>query len=84
MTRTTNQVNRALAAQYPAGGGVTFMDLTALFVRDGQVDRTQFYDDQLTPPDPPLHPTAQAQQRIAEAIEPALAAMIGDRRHLGA
>jgi lysophospholipase L1-like esterase len=84
VTRTTNQVNRALAAQYPAGGGVTFMDLTALFVRDGQVDRTQFYDDLLTPPDPPLHPTAQAQQRIAEAIEPALAAMIGDRRHLGA
>ncbi|MFL5336473.1 MAG: GDSL-type esterase/lipase family protein, partial [Geminicoccaceae bacterium] len=82
VTRTTNEVNRALAARYPAGSGVAFMDLTALFVRDGQVDRTQFYDDELTPPDPPLHPTAQAQQRIAEAIEPTLAAIMGDRNHL--
>ena len=56
----------------------TYMDLSALFMRDGQVDRTQFLDDQLTPPDPPLHPTAQAQERMAQAIEPTLAAMLGD------
>jgi lysophospholipase L1-like esterase len=82
VTRTTNEVNRALAARYPAGSGVTFMDLTAMFVRDGQADRTLFYDDLLTPPDPPLHPTAQTQERIAEAIEPTLAAMMGDPNHL--
>ncbi|HYZ61909.1 MAG TPA: acetylhydrolase, partial [Acetobacteraceae bacterium] len=83
VTRTTNQVNRALAGRYPAGGTVTFLDLTVLFLRsDGEVDRTQFFDDLLTPPDPPLHPTAQAQQRIAEAIEPTLAVMMGDRNHL--
>jgi len=81
-TRTTNQVNRALAARYPAGGPVSFIDLTGLFLRDGEVDRTQFLDDLLTPPDPPLHPTAQAQQRIAEAIEPTVAALMGDRSHL--
>ncbi len=79
VTRTTEAVNRELAARYPAGGAITFMDLTALFMRDGQFDRTQFYDDFLTPPDPPLHPTAQAQARMAEAIEPTLAAMLGDR-----
>lgn len=79
VSRTTAEVNRALADLYPAGGPVTFMDLTRLFLRDGQVDRTQFYDDLLDPPDPPLHPTAQAQARIAEAIEPTLASMMGDR-----
>ncbi len=79
VSRTANAVNLGLAERYPPGGDVTFMDLSRLFVRDGQVDRTQFFDDQLDPPDPPLHPTAQAQERIAEAIEPTLAAMLGDR-----
>ena len=84
VTRTTEQVNRELALRYPGGGPVTYKDLTALFLRDGQVDRTQFYDDFLTPPDPPLHPTAQAQARLAEAIEPTLAAMLGDRPRVNA
>ena len=79
VSRTANTVNRELAERYAAGGDVVFMDLARLFVRDGQVDRTQFFDDQLEPPDPPLHPTAQAQARMAEAIEPTLAAMLGDR-----
>ena len=81
VTRTTNQVNRALAERFPGGSAVAYMDLGPLFLRGGEVDRTQFLDDHLTPPDPPLHPTAQAQQRMAEAIEPTLAAMLGDRRH---
>jgi len=79
VSRTANAVNRDLAERYASGGDVTFMDLSRLFIRDGQVDRTQFYDDQLDPPDPPLHPTAQAQARMAEAIEPTLAGMLGDR-----
>ena len=78
-TRTTDEVNRELARLYPPGGPVRFMDLAPLFMRDGEVDRTQFYDDLLSPRDPPLHPTAQAQARMAEAIEPVLAAMLGDR-----
>ncbi len=81
VTRTTAEINRALAERYPAGGPITYMDVTALFMRSGEVDRTQFLDDQLTPPDPPLHPTAQAQRKLAEAIEPTVAAMMGDRRH---
>ncbi len=81
VTRTTNQVNRALAERFAPGDPVAFLDVGGLFIRGGEVDRTQFYDDQLTPPDPPLHPTAQAQARLAEAIEPTLAAMLGDRRH---
>jgi len=83
VTRTTNQINRALAGRYPSGGPVTFVDLTPLFLRgDGEVDRTLFYDDLLTPPDPPLHPTAQTQERIAATIEPTVAALMRDRNHL--
>lgn len=81
VSRTTIDINHALAERFPAGGAITYMDVSALFMRDGTVDRTQFLDDQLTPPDPPLHPTAQAQRRLAEAIEPTIAAMMGDRRH---
>ncbi len=78
VTQTTSEINRALATLYPPGNPVHYADLSALFMRDGQVDRTQFLDDNLTPPDPPLHPTAQAQERMAQAIEPALAAMLRD------
>ena len=75
-----------LAARYGDGQapGVTYMDVSALFLRpDGGVDRTRFYDDQLDPPGPPLHPTAQAHERMAEAIEPTLARMMGDRSKVG-
>ena len=57
--------------------GVAYADVTPLFLQNGTVDRTQFLDDKLTPPDPPLHPTAQAQARIAETIEPLVAATMG-------
>lgn len=81
VTRTTQEVNQGLAARY--GGGVvphvTYMDLGGLFLRDGQADRAAFYDDMLEPPDPPLHPSVAAQARMAEAIEPTLTAILGDR-----
>lgn len=80
-TRTTGEINAALAARYGAGGPVTFVDVGPLFYRDGRLDRGAFYDPQLHPPEPPLHPTPEMMARIAEAIEPQLAAMLGDRRH---
>ena len=86
VTRTTAEINRELAARYGGGQapGVTYMDVSALFLlSDGRVDRTCFYDDQLTPPEPPRHPTAQAQERLAEAMEPTLARLLGDRSKVG-
>ncbi|HJS85264.1 MAG TPA: GDSL-type esterase/lipase family protein [Acetobacteraceae bacterium] len=84
-SRTTEAVNRALFARYSGGRvpGVTFLNEAGVFVRDGGVDRGAFLDPLLTPPQPPLHPTAQAQARLAAAIEPALSALMGDREHGG-
>ncbi|HEY5301174.1 MAG TPA: acetylhydrolase, partial [Acetobacteraceae bacterium] len=57
------------------------LDVTGVFERDGKFDRSAFLDPFLTPPDPPLHPTAQAQGRMAAAMEPTLAGMLGDTSH---
>ncbi len=76
-SETTQEINRTLAAR--SGGGVTFLDLAPLFAPGGRVDRSLFYDPLLTPPEPPLHPTAAAQARMAAAIEPTLAGLLGDR-----
>lgn len=82
-TQTAREINQGLAARFGKDAAVSYLDLAPLFMRDGAVDRGQFYDPMLTPPEPPLHPTAQAQARMAAAIEPTLARLLGDRNHLG-
>ena len=81
VTRTTERVNAELALRYASVPGVTYVDATDLFMTNGAVDRTAFYDDRLTPPDPPLHPTPTAMARLAARIEPAVAAALGDALH---
>jgi lysophospholipase L1-like esterase len=79
-TETTEAVNQALAARYGHGrGDVTFLDIGQIFMSSGRLDRDMFYDPRHVPPEAPLHPTAQGQERMAAAIEPTLAAMLGDR-----
>ena len=75
----THEVNAMLARGLAGMRGVTFVDLAALFVHDGVVDPAAFLDPHLRPPDPPLHPTAETQARMAAAIEPLVAAGLGDR-----
>jgi lysophospholipase L1-like esterase len=82
VTQTTLEVNRALAERYPHGGEITFLDIGHVFMRNGRLDRGLFLDPLLTPPAPPLHPTAEGQARMAAAIEPTLAGLLGDRDHL--
>ena len=81
--QTTVEINRGLAERYGHGQDplVTYMDVTGLFMKDGKLDRAAFLDGYLTPPDPLLHPTAQTQARLSEAIEPTLAKMLGDHTH---
>jgi lysophospholipase L1-like esterase len=79
-TQTTLATNAALAAHYGGGAvpGVTWLDIGGVFTRNGALDRALYYDPLLTPPEVPLHPTAEGQARMAEAIEPALAALLGE------
>lgn len=77
-TKQTGRINHALAERYGEHPGVAYVDVTPLFLRDGKADPSQFYDPLLDPPEPALHPTAQAQARLAAAIEPKLAELLGD------
>ena len=81
--QATAAINGGLAARYAAGAdpALTYLDVTGVFLRDGRLDRAAFLDGYLAPPDPLLHPTAQAQARLSEAIEPTLARLLGDRPH---
>ena len=81
-SETTVAINRALAGKYAQGGGVTFVDVGHVFMHDGKLDRALYYDPKLTPPEAPLHPTAQGMALMAAAMEPTLAALLGDRNHL--
>ncbi len=81
---TTAAINRALAARYASGAvaGVRYLDVAALFQHsDGTTDVSQFADPAQSPPEPALHPSPAGLARLASAIEPALAAMLGDRVH---
>ena len=53
-------------------------------MRNGGLNRDLFFDPKLTPPAAPLHPTAEGQALMAEAIEPTLAALLGDTAHVAA
>lgn len=80
-TDTTLAVNRALAQQFAHGGAVTFLDVGHVFMHGETLDRDLFLDPKETPPEAPLHPTAQGQAMMAEAMEPTLASLLGDRVH---
>jgi lysophospholipase L1-like esterase len=81
ITQTTAEINRMLADRYGNDQSVAFLDLTALFMRGDKLNRSLFFDPMLTPPDPPLHPSAQGQAIMARAMEPVLANMLGDKPH---
>jgi len=67
----TQRTNQALAAKsWPHR--VIYQDVGGLFLRDGHLDRSAFYDPLLHPPEPPLHPTAPGMAAIAQAIAPNL------------
>jgi lysophospholipase L1-like esterase len=80
----SQQINRALAARYGAGAvpGVTFLDLSSLFMLPGgQVNDALFAEAQRHPPEPALHPSPEGMARLAAAMEPTLSALLGDTQH---
>lgn len=83
VAQTTRQINAALARLYGAGTvpGVTYLDVSAVFLRAGALDTSLYYDPLLSPPEPPLHPSPEGLARLAVAIEPALSKLMGDQPH---
>ena len=82
ISESTAALNGMLAARFGHSEDVSYVDVGGLFRRpDGSVDPQAFLDGHLQPPDPPLHPTAQSQARIAAAIEPIVAHWMGDAVH---
>ena len=79
----TAELNAALKARYARAPDVTYVDLGYLFVKNGHVDPGAFLDPHLTPPDPPLHPSAQTQERMAEALAPVVSRLMGDGGGVG-
>ena len=80
-TETTGAINKGLATRYREAGAVTFLDVTRVFLKNGRTNRDLFLDPLLTPPAAPLHPSAEGQNLLSLAIEPTLAALLGDRPH---
>jgi lysophospholipase L1-like esterase len=79
--RNTAALNQALAARYRDGREAVFLDLSPLFMTGGRVDAGKFLDGHLSPPDPPLHPSAATQAAMAASMEPVLSAWLGDKSH---
>lgn len=77
----TTRVNRILAQDLADSAFATFVDLRNLFLTDGRIDPRHFIDPRNHPPEPPLHPDAETQARMAAAIEPLVARGLGDRIH---
>lgn len=77
-SETTLAVNRALAARYREASFVTFLDIGDVFMKNGALDQSLFLDPLLTPPEPPLHPNAEGQRRMAAAIEPTLRRLLAE------
>ena len=71
-------VNRYLAACYGENPRVTYLDIGSIFYTDGKLNASIFYDPRLPQPGSPLHPDTRGQRRMAEAIEPTLAKLMGD------
>jgi lysophospholipase L1-like esterase len=79
VSATTRDINDRLATKYRAVASVTYLDPGGIFLRNGVLNHALFLEPYLTPPAPPLHPSAQGQMLMAQAIEPVLAAMLGDQ-----
>ena len=74
-TQATRGMNQGLAQRYTGGkvAGISYADATPLFEQNGAIDRSQYYDKLRHPPEPAIHPTAQAHAKLAALIEPDVA-----------
>jgi lysophospholipase L1-like esterase len=77
-TKRDEAVNRYLANCYGENPRVTYLDIENIFYQGGTLNAAIFYDPRLPQHGKPLHPDTIGQRRMAEAIEPTLAKLMGD------
>jgi lysophospholipase L1-like esterase len=77
-TQRDSAVNDSLAARYRADPRVTWLDIGSIFYKNGSLDTSIFYDPRLPWHPRALHPDTIGQRRMAVAIEPVLARLMGD------
>jgi lysophospholipase L1-like esterase len=65
-------INVGVATRYADSTYARTLDLAPLFLKNGVVDPGLFYDPELHPSHPPLHPNTEGQRRMAEAVAKAL------------
>jgi lysophospholipase L1-like esterase len=75
-------INRVLSLIYAGSSYVTFLDIKNAFYKNGKLDTSIFYDPRLPKPGHALHPDTVGQRKWAEAIEPTLSRMLGDKNKL--
>jgi lysophospholipase L1-like esterase len=75
---TNFDVNSYLGSRYAghADPKVTYLDVGSIFYTRGALNDALFYDPQLKPPQPALHPTPIGQRLLASAIEPTVARLL--------
>ncbi len=76
-------INQYLATCYGENPRVSYLDIGAIFYKNGaykngSLNAALFYDPRLPQHGKPLHPDTNGQRMMAEAIEPALAKIMGD------
>ena len=76
---THEKINQGLASRYAHAPGVTYLDVSPRFMRDGRIDDALYSDPHHTPPGGALHPNVAGMTLIATAIEGPLSACMGDR-----
>ena len=72
------KVNDYLAACYSEDPRVGYLDLSSLFYKNGSLNQNLFYDPRMPWHGSALHPDTVGHRMMAEAIEPALAELMGD------
>jgi lysophospholipase L1-like esterase len=77
-TERDKAVNKHLAACYSEDPRVAYLDINSIFFKEGSLNTAIFYDPRLPQHGKALHPDTIGQRRMAEAIEPTLARLMGD------
>lgn len=76
----TRQINASLAALYSQQGSIArYQDVSCVFLRHGRLNATLFREPDVPGVTSPLHPTPRGLDLLAAAIEPTVAAALGDR-----